>query len=370
MFQEVGEALDRALGVDPVELSRAELADAVLDLQELAAKLAALDARIVAAFDAEQVWADRGAVNAQTWIRVLAKVSAPNAARQVRHARALRDLPETAAALAAGAVSSDHVTRILGVDNPRTREALRRDEPVIVGWARDLSFQRFCHKLAYWVRDHDPDGAEPDAADNRLSLSKTFDGAWRVDGWLDPLTGTVVDTELRRLTDELFQADWRAACERHGTDSPTPDQLGRTPAQRRADALAEMARRSAVLPATHTTARISATVLLGEDSLRQVCELLDGTVLHPADVARWLPISLVQRILYDGLDRPFAASANSQLPGDPAQGGADHLARVRPRGVRPPGRLVRDRPRASRPPRRPHGLRAGPAGLRAPQPAP
>jgi hypothetical protein len=56
-------------------------------------------------------------------------------------------------------------------------------------------------------------------------------------------------------------------------------------------------------------------VLLGEDSLRQVCELLDGTHLHPADVARWLPISLVQRILFDGPDRPFAASSQRSFQG-------------------------------------------------------
>lgn len=314
MLDEVEAALDAALEGDLGSLSSGELSAATAACQRIGAKVAALTARVVSTFDAERVWAGDGALSPQAWLRCGTRIAGPAAGRQVHHARALRTLPATFAALAEGAISSDHVARIVAADNPRTRAALRRDEVEVVGWARTLLFVPFCQRLRAWLVENDPDGAEPDAGNNRVNLSKTFDGTWRLDGWLDPLTGTVIDTELRRLETELFDADWRAACDEYGTDRPTVDQLRRTPAQRRADALAEMARRSSAANGT-VGARISATVLLGADSLRRTCELLDGTPVHPADVARWLPISLVQRILYDGADRPIAASTQRSFRG-------------------------------------------------------
>lgn len=310
----VEEAVDAVLVDDLADLAPSELAAAVVACQRLQAKVAALTARLVATFDAERVWALDGALSAQAWLRCTTRIAGPVAGRQVRHARSLRTLPVTFAALADGDISSEHVTRIVAADNPRTRAALRRDEARIVEWARSMRFLPFCQRLAGWLVDNDPDGAEPDAANNRVDLSKTFDGTWRLDGWLDPLTGTVVDSELRRLEHELFRLDWADACARLGTEQPRVDQLARTPGQRRADALAEMARRSAGLGAG-TKARISATVVLGADSLRRVCELLDGTPLHPADVARWLPVSIVQRIVHDGDGRPIEASAQRSFHG-------------------------------------------------------
>lgn len=314
VLDEVEAALDGVLALDAAGLSSGELSAAVTACQRVAAKAAALTARVVGTFDAERVWAGDGALSPQAWLRCGTRIAGPAAGRQVRHARALRTLPATFAALAQGAITSDHVARIVAADNPRTRAALRDHEDEIVGWASTLQFRPFCQRLGAWLLEHDPDGAEPAAANNHLNLSKTFDGTWRLDGWLDPLTGTVVDTELRRLEQQLFDIDWQAACAQYDTAHPTADQLPRTPAQRRADALAEMARRSAGADTT-TGARISATVLLGADSLARTCELLDGTPLHPADVARWLPTSVVQRILYDGDNRPIAASTQRSFRG-------------------------------------------------------
>jgi len=67
---------------------------------------------------------------------------------------------------------------------------------------------------------------------------------WFLDGVLDPIKGAIVAGELERIDTELFNADWAEAKARVGDNVGLGD-LARTPAQRRADALVEMAKRSA-----------------------------------------------------------------------------------------------------------------------------
>ena len=65
---------------------------------------------------------------------------------------------------------------------------------------------------------------------------------------LDPISGSIVANELGRIEEEFFKADWARAREEHG-GNPSVEDLWRTPAQRRADALVEMAARSSVVQA-------------------------------------------------------------------------------------------------------------------------
>ena len=116
------------------------------------------------------------------------------------------------------------------------------------------------------------------------------------------LGGEEVTVELGRLEGEMFRADWAAAKEIHGDDTCL-DHLDRTPAQRRADALVEMARRSAAMPAGVKPARPLLVVHLGEDSLRRMCELGSGTVIAPGMLVPRLGEAEVQRIIHDGKSR-------------------------------------------------------------------
>src|SRR3546814_9171471 len=56
---------------------------------------------------------------------------------------------------------------------------------------------------------------------------------------LDPVRGTIVNETLAMIERELFEIDWAQAKDHLGR-KPTLDDLPRTPAQRRADALTEM----------------------------------------------------------------------------------------------------------------------------------
>jgi hypothetical protein len=101
-------------------------------------------------------------------------------------------------------------------------------------------------------------------------LSKSLDGDRFLDARLDPIGGSIVETELARLERQEFEADWAEARERYG-DGATVQHLARTPAQRRADALVRMAERSASLPEGAKLAR--STVNIHIDLVTFVCEV-------------------------------------------------------------------------------------------------
>jgi hypothetical protein len=112
-----------------------------------------------------------------------------------------------------------------------------------------------------------------------------------------------VASALSRIEQELFDADWAAARAEHG-DAATAGHLPRTPAQRRHDALVEMARRAMAAPADGKRPRPLVSVLVGYETFRgRVCELADRTVVTPGTVASLLDEALIERVVFDGPSR-------------------------------------------------------------------
>ena len=102
----------------------------------------------------------------------------------------------------------------------------------------------------------------------------------------------------------LFEADWADARDRCG-DSATVEDLARTPAQRRHDALVEMARRSGQANDANP-ARPLITVLVGYETFAgSICELADGTVIPPSSMLGLLDEADIERIVFDGPSRPI-----------------------------------------------------------------
>jgi len=155
---------------------------------------------------------------------------APVCSSRVQVARALRHMPQTRRAFASGEVSEPRV-RLLVAARDFAPEVFGRDESVLVEQARALSGRVFPRALAHWRRLADLDGAlaEADRAfeRRRLHISATWGGMVRLDGDLDPESGSVVMCALGSLAEPA------------GLD---PED-GRTPPQRRADALVEICRR-------------------------------------------------------------------------------------------------------------------------------
>jgi hypothetical protein len=175
-------------------------------------------------------------------------------------------------------------------------------------------FKRACDRFRMVV---DPDGAEDRAAQDRaareLHLSESLDGMWFGRMTLDPISGEIVATTLRLIERELFEADWKAAKQRLGRD-PLAVELDRTPAQRRADALVEMATRARTAPADGRRPAPLFTVVVGLETLKgRVLELFNRTQITPGTAAGWLTDAYVERIVFDGPSRVIDVGAQRRF---------------------------------------------------------
>ena len=187
-----------------------------------------------------------------------------------------------------------------------------RDEAKLVEHAKALSFANFERLLHRWHEAAAPDDAEARATSQRddraVHLSQSYEGMWFGDLVLDPISGAIVADELRRIEKALFEADWAAAKERLGRE-PTLDDLGRTPAQRRADALVEMATRSRTAPADGRRPAPLFTVLVGIETFTgRVCELANRTPITPGSLVPWLTEADVERVVFSGPNRVIEVS--------------------------------------------------------------
>jgi hypothetical protein len=297
-------AIDALCAADPAQLADGETIQA---LHRQLDRLRALTTRAAAAFDAARAWEAEGARSASAWLAVRCHQPVATARRRVQLGRALRHMPAVEAAWLAGDVSEAHVALFAAARTPATESCYERDEAMLVGQATELRYSHFARALAYWAQRADPDGTEKTAdaqyAARRLHLSRTFGNSWALDGAFDPISGSVVANVLEGIEDELFATEWAEAKARVG-DKVCAADLARTPAQRRADALVEMARRAEAVPAGSRLPEPLFSVLVGYETFAgPMCELADGTVVAPGSLLRWLDSAWVERVVFDGPDR-------------------------------------------------------------------
>lgn len=276
--------------------------DSMVELHRQLTRLQAFVTEAVGAFDTGGAWAVDGARTAAAWMTARCRLPQAEARREVARTRHLRHLPATRQAFADGELTSGHVDTLVRFDNPSTGDLLARDESLLVDHAARLSFADFARMLVYWDQFADPDGTEDRAEGQRtrrnVALARSAFGTWLGSITLDPVSGTIVATELDRLEDVLFKEDWAEAKGQLGRE-PLPHQLARTPAQRRADALVEMATRSKMASATGRRPTPLVTVLVDYPTLAgRVCELADGAVVTPGSLLPLLDEALVERAVF------------------------------------------------------------------------
>jgi hypothetical protein len=280
--------------VEPALLSNQELRDAI-DAQ--ARRVAAEQARLTRL--AHEAIA-RG-IATPGWIAVKTRRPRRLALRMCSNGAALRDMPEAAAAFDGGDIDEDHV-QVLASAQRFSPKAFEKVEAELVDDARTCRFDVFHRRVKYFRQLADPDDVEREAQtaheQRNLHASRTFEECVRVDGTMDPVGGSIFLNELERLQRIEFDADWKEARERLG-DAATSGDLRRTPAQRRHDALVEMATRSAAMPEHAKHARYLLTVHVGYETLHgRICELADGTVLTPGQVVPLLTNADVERAVF------------------------------------------------------------------------
>src|SRR6266545_3825499 len=217
------------------QLGDALLAAQVVAVQRLGDQLDADWLRRLAAVDARgAAGAEVGASAPSTagWLRATTRMSPAAAGQRVRTARALHQGPlvATAAALAAGEVSYAHAAVLADATHDLPPAKVAEAEGVLVDAARRLDPARL-HRLAGHLRDVlDPQGSE-ERGRARLErrglwLAATFEGMVAVNGLLDPDAGEAARAALAPLA------------------GPTGPDDERSAAQRRADALGELARQA------------------------------------------------------------------------------------------------------------------------------
>jgi hypothetical protein len=263
----------------------------------------------VGAYDTSGEWALEGARTAQAWLARSCRLPKAAARRLVRRSRQLRHLRVVAGAFEEGQINAAHVDALGALRRDDTSEALGRDEALLVKQAKRLRFEHFARALSYWDQLADPDGTEEVAEARRarrdVYLEASINGMYLGAITLEPISGSIVAGELGRIEDEFFRADWAAARDQLGRD-PSLDQLWRSPAQRRADALVEMAARSSLV-APDGVARPPAplfSVLVDWPTLSgRVCELAEGIVLSPGELVPWLSVADVERAVMEPAGR-------------------------------------------------------------------
>ena len=271
--------------------------------------------RSAGVLDRSKVWSIDGAKSATAWITWRCRIPNSRASASVAAARDLRTMPVTERAMLDGRITPDHVRRL--ADCQRTNpEEFADDEERLVDRAQSLRWSGFDRIVRYWRIYAAPDDVEGEAQrhwhERRVHCSRTFEGMVVLDAVLDPVNGEIVARELERLERQLFEADVQDARDRLGA-AFTLDQLCRTAAQRRADAMALMAARSAAKPPGATEPRIVLQALVGEESLKRMCELTNGQVVTPGELVQLLSWADLERIVFDSPSRVLDVGVRQRI---------------------------------------------------------
>jgi Domain of unknown function (DUF222)/HNH endonuclease len=256
----------QALAAQPLEeLTDTARAERLLALGRLAdrldgqwlGELAAVDARGAAG-------ADQGTPGGSTaaWLRARLRLSAGTASSLVRTARALfrGPLAGTAQALADGELSLAHAQVLAHGTQELPTHIAAEAEPVLLAAARRLDPPRLRRAITHLRLVADPDGADTQAerryAQRGLWVSSTWAGMVAVTGQLDPEAGQTLLAALEPLARPTNADDERSA------------------SQRRADGLAELARRHLEAGQLPQTGGVRPQLLVTVD--------LDTLLGHPA----------------------------------------------------------------------------------------
>ena len=327
-----------------------ELGDAVEQLQLFRSMLDSVMLEAVNSFGRSQEWLADGYRYPTAWVKDRCRLPKHEAARQVRLGRRLETMPHTAEALAAGEVSIFHVDKLSKANRPDWADKFAESEELLVDCGRTLDFRGFCQAVDYFMAVVDPDPDRADAARDAKRYcysSEVLDGMGKIDALLDPVGFATVDTVLRKIEKELFEADWAEGVAEYGKANMSADKLRRTSAQRRADALVEMATRASSTPEGSRRPEPSVIVHIDAETLEaalkervgadyefgadRTCELQDGTVISPNAALALALEGHVRRMVFDGPSTTFGRNKRFFT------GGLRELIEARDRHCQGPG---------------------------------
>ncbi len=248
-------------GRDLSLLSDDDLLAAAVEVQAARASVELYEARLLGELQVRGVTARRYGLRTAPWVAAEAKVDRGGVARRMRLGQRLRRLPLVEAAVATGAVSSDHAVALAdAAANPRVGDQVEAAQAIWVELADTTSYADWKRQLDHTVVQLDQDGGyDPnrDLARNRLRLSPFPDGSLNVAGELVGEQALVVRQCIEAHAERLFHRL------RHDHDL-CPELAVPTHATLLAMALAELVLRGSTVDLDHSTGPATDVTLVVE----------------------------------------------------------------------------------------------------------
>ena len=215
MFTETVECVNRGLArllesVRAGELSAACLKDLIAASRAWEAKVAALQADAARSISAREGHGDGGA----SVLRDQAGKSRGQARRSLGAAEVLDEMPSLRSSVDSGEVSLANAERLADAARRTAPEAVDSASDLLA-MARELPPDRFAREVGAWAQRHQSDHGHGDWLTKRrrryLKTWKQQDGMVRLDGLLDPETGTRICNRLQDTAEELRRQDQQTA---------------------------------------------------------------------------------------------------------------------------------------------------------------
>ena len=250
MFTETVESVDKGLArlleaVRAGDLPAARLKDLIAASRSWEAKVAALQADAARSISAQEGHGDGGA----SVLRDQAGKSKVQARRSLGAAEVLDEMPGLRGAVDSGEVPLANAERLADAARRTAPEAVDSASDLLA-MAKELPPDRFAREAGAWTQRHQSDHGHGDWINKRrrryLKTWKQQDGMVRLDGLLDPETGTRICNRLQDTAEELRRQDQQTARNRDAatasedsaaSESPGESESGRSWDQLRADAL-------------------------------------------------------------------------------------------------------------------------------------
>jgi len=236
--------------------------------------------------DTAQPFRDQGFFTAKAWMKHHLQLSGPEAHGRVQEARLRRAVGVWNRALAAGQVGVAQ-TRLMAriAANPRIpADVLARGVWDLMVDAMDHCYDEFERRALTFEALADPIGQAEKVERNRQRRTAVMhqhpDGHWSLHAELDDVGGPEFLEIFSWYVDREFEQDWAEAVGRLGEGNVDVGTLRRTEAQRRADALLEMARAAAACPTDRARPLPTVNFVIDEATARAVA---DGHRLDPAN---------------------------------------------------------------------------------------
>ena len=211
MFTETVESIDKGLArlleaVRAGDLPAARLKDLIAASRSWEAKVAALQADAARSISAREGHGDGGA----SVLRDQAGKSKSQARRSLGAAEALDEMPSLRGAVDSGEVPLANAERLADAARRTAPDAVDSATDLLA-MAKELPPDRFAREANAWTQRHQSDHGHGDWINKRrrryLKTWKQQDGMVRLDGLLDPETGTRICNRLQDTAEELRRQD-------------------------------------------------------------------------------------------------------------------------------------------------------------------